>query len=81
MNICVLPQEVKEKECIVVLSVDELISLVWNQQYGSSYTDSNNSLCKQCQKWKSSLCTNSLTIIVCGLEEYFRLEVFTVKYH
>ncbi|XP_076041563.1 methyl methanesulfonate sensitivity 4 isoform X2 [Oratosquilla oratoria] len=62
-------QKEDEPQAIVVIPVAEFVAMVWSQLYGGQ---TDKALLDECLLWKTSLERQNLTIIVCGLDSYFR---------
>ncbi|XP_050689814.1 crossover junction endonuclease EME1-like [Eriocheir sinensis] len=66
-------EESQAEEVVVVVQVESFVAAVRRQVYGGG---DKGSLCHLCGQWKAALGTPNLALVVCGLDDYLRKQMF-----
>ncbi|KAG7176071.1 Crossover junction endonuclease EME1-like [Homarus americanus] len=66
-------QETPAEEAVVIMAVNDFVEVVKKQVY----EDGVEGLCHQSRKWKRSFNNANLTLVVCGVEVYLRVDIET----
>ncbi|XP_063862650.1 crossover junction endonuclease EME1-like [Scylla paramamosain] len=67
-----------DEAALVVMRIEDFVSAVGKQMHG---WDGEAGLCDLCRQWQATLGTPHLSLVVCGVEEYFRKQKNAKQQH